>query len=181
MRLVSQSLKYSGDLDRLMAGLKGGFAAIVDYLVAEVLSQQSPKMTRLMAATAILDRFCASVCNVLSGADTEPGTGDIDGDEFIARLQRENLFLIPLDTENRWFRYHHLFQKVLQRQLKRRCSSEEIAALHFGASEWFAKNDLIDEGIQHALIAGDMNSAARMVEENRQAVLNTDRWYILEK
>ncbi len=100
MRLMSQSLKYSGDLDRLLAGLKGGFAAIVDYLVAEVLSQQPPEMARLMAATAILNRCCAPLCDALHGLDAAPGAGEIDGDEFIARLQKDNLFLIALDTEN---------------------------------------------------------------------------------
>ncbi len=100
---MSQSLKYSGDLDRLLAGLKGGFAAIVEYLVTEVLSHQPPEMTRLMAATSILNHFCAPLCDALHELDAEPGKGEMNGDEFIARLQKDNLFLITLDTENRWY------------------------------------------------------------------------------
>jgi ATP/maltotriose-dependent transcriptional regulator MalT/DNA-binding NarL/FixJ family response regulator len=123
MRLISQSLKHSGDLDRLMAGLKGGFAAIVNYLVTEVLSHQTPEMERLMAATTILNRFCAPLCEALAGLDAVPGAGEISGDEFIARLQKDNLFLIALDTESRWFRYHHLFQTLLLKQLKRHWST----------------------------------------------------------
>jgi LuxR family maltose regulon positive regulatory protein len=153
MRLMSQSLKHSGDLDRLLAGLKGGFATIVGYLIEEVLSQQYPEMARLMAATATQDQFCAPLCDALLGLDAAPGTGEMNGDEFIARLQKDNLFLIALDTENRWFRYHHLFQQLLQDQLNQHWPPEEIAALHSRANAWFAENDIIDDAIKHALAA----------------------------
>ena len=91
------------------------------------------------------------------------------------------MFLISLDTENRWFRFHHLFQKLLFNQLKRHFSSEDINALHARASAWFVENGLIEEAIRHALAAGDVNGAAQLVEQNRQAMLNADRWYVLEK
>ncbi len=145
MRLMSQSLKYSGDLDRLLAGLKGGFAAIVDYLVTEVLSHQPPEMARWMTATATLDHFCASLCDSLHGLDTSHGAGEMNGDEFIARLQKDNLFLVALDEENRWFRFHHLFQQLLQDQLNQYWSTEEIATLHSRAKVWFAENDISDD------------------------------------
>jgi LuxR family maltose regulon positive regulatory protein len=136
-----------------MAVLKGGFASIVDYLIEEVLSQQSPEMARLMVATAILDHFCAPLCDALQGMDAAPGTGEMNGDEFIARLQKDNLFLFALDTRNRWFRYHHLFQQLLQDQLNRYWCPEEIAALHSRAKAWFAENDIIDDTIKHPLAA----------------------------
>ena len=150
MRLMSQSLKHSGDLDRLLAGLKGGFATIVDYLVTEVLSHQPPEMAKLMAATATLDQFCAPLCDALQGLDEAPGRGEMNGDEFIAKLQKDNLFLIALDMENRWFRYHHLFRQLLQDQLNRHWRPEEIAALHSRAKAWFAENDLIDNAKKHS-------------------------------
>ena len=109
------------------------------------------------------------------------GEGEINGSEFIARLQQENLFLISLDTGKRWFRYHHLFQDLLQRQLKQRRRPEEIAALHSRASKWLAANGFVDEAIKHALAAGEVDSAAQLVEQNHQAILNADRWYVLEK
>lgn len=149
MRLMSQSLKYSPDLDRLMAGLKGSFAAMMDYLMTEVLSHQPPEMARLMAATAIPDYFCASLCDALQGLDGAPGTGEMHGDELIARLQMDNLFLIALDAENRWFRYHHVFRRLLQDQLNRHWSPEEIAALHSRANGWFAENEMIEDAIKH--------------------------------
>ncbi|MDX2448596.1 MAG: response regulator [Desulfobacterales bacterium] len=147
MRLMSQSLKYSGDLDRLLVGLKGGFPRIMDYLVTEVLSQQSPEMAKLMAATAVLDKFCAALCDALLDLDAGPDNGGINGDEFIARLQMDNLFLIPLDLEHRWFRYHHMFQQLLQDQLGKYWRPEEIAALHSRAKAWFTENDNIYDAV----------------------------------
>jgi ATP/maltotriose-dependent transcriptional regulator MalT len=167
---MSQSLKYSADLDRLMAGLKGGFAMIVDYLVTEVLSHQPPEMTRLMAATAILDHFCAPLCDALQGLAGAPGTGEMNGDEFIARLQKDNLFLIALDTENRWFRYHHLFQQLLQDQLHRHWSPEEIAALHSRANGWFAENEMVDSAAKHALAAFSDDERAVVSEAADQPI-----------
>ncbi len=181
MRLMSQSLKYSGDLDRLLAGLKGGFAAIVDYLVTEVLSHQPPEMTRLMTATAILDRFCVPLCEVLGGADAEPGKGGIDGAAFIAKLQNDNLFLIVLDPEKRWFRYHHLFQKLLVNQLNRQYSAEEINALHTRASIWFAENGLIEEALQHALAGDDIPAAMQLVARHGHQLMNDQQWPRLER
>lgn len=141
MHLMAQSLKHSGDLDRLLTGLQGGFATIVDYLWNEVLANQSAEMLKLMTATASLDCFCASLCDVLIEADTAHGSVKINGDEFIARLQKENLFLIPLDTVNHWFRYHHSFQQILKRQLNKWWRPEEVATLHSQAKSWLAENN----------------------------------------
>ena len=142
LRLASQYLKHSGDLNRLLAGLKGGFPTIVDYLMTEVLSHQPPEMTKWMTATAILDRFCAPLCDALLQPEAAPGTCEINCDEFITRLQKDNLFLMALDLENRWFRYHTLFRQLLQEQLNRHWSAEEVAALHSRANAWFAENDI---------------------------------------
>ena len=93
----------------------------------------------------------------------------------------DNLFLIPLDTENGWFRYHHLFQDLLQNQLKQRCSTKEIAALHLRASEWFAKNGLIDEALQHAITANSIPYAVKLVEQHRYDLMNREQWNRLER
>ena len=150
IRLMSQSLKHSGELDRLIAGLKGGFTTIVDYLMEEVLSHQPPEMARLMTATAIPDQFCASLCDALGDPDAAPSSGGMHGDEFIARLQKDNLFLNALDTENQWFRYHHLFRQLLRDQLNLYWRPEEIAALHSRANAWLAENDLTHDAVEHS-------------------------------
>ena len=175
MRLISQSLKSSGDMDRLLAGLQGGFAVITEYLMTETLSQLPQTMTQLLAATAILDRFCAPLCDALFNPDDRTGKGGVDGFALVNRLQKENLFLIALDKENHWFRYHHLFRDLLQSQLKKRCSPAAIAAHHLRASKWFAENDLIDEALAHAIAANDMEYAVRLVEQHHDDLLNREQ------
>ena len=167
IRLVSQSLKHTGNLDRFMEGLKGGFTTIIDYLTEEVLLHQPPEMARLMTATAITDRFCAPLCDALLGSETATDKDGMNGDEFIARLQKDNLFLIALDTKNQWFRYHHLFRQLLQDQVNLHWQPEEVAALHSRASAWFAENDLIDDAVQQS-------PAAFMDDGNRTVPYVTD-------
>jgi ATP/maltotriose-dependent transcriptional regulator MalT/CheY-like chemotaxis protein len=150
MRLLSNSLKPSGDLDRLLSALRGGLATITDYLVTEVLSKQPPEMAKLMTATATLDQFCSPLCDALLNLEAEPGAAEMNGDEFIARLQKNNLFLIALDTENQWFRYHHLFQQLLREQLNRHWLPEEIAALNSRTETWFAENDIKYDAIKRS-------------------------------
>jgi ATP/maltotriose-dependent transcriptional regulator MalT/ActR/RegA family two-component response regulator len=153
---------------------------VKQYLFSEVLDRQSPETRRYLEAISILDRFSAPLCEALwkhfSGVDMVR-----NGWELITSLCAQNLFIIPLDTENQWFRYHHLFQNLLRNQLEGRCNTQDIAALHSRASEWFAGKGLIDEAIQHAVAAGDYPAAADLVEANRQDLLNRDRWYVLEK
>jgi LuxR family maltose regulon positive regulatory protein len=148
IRLMVQSLNYSGDLDFLLAGLDGGFATIVDYLWNEVLLHQSPEMAKLMSATAILECFCAPLCDVLIEADPVLGAAGINGDEFIAKLQKGNLFLISLDTANHWFRYHHIFQQLLKNQLHKWWRPEEITTLHSQINSWCAGNNITLAGIE---------------------------------
>ena len=153
MVLLAQTLKRSGDLNALIAGLKGSFGTIVDYLVTEVLSHQPAEMARAMAATSIVDQFCAPLFDALIGLEAAPGAGEMNGDEFIVRLQKDKLFLISLDLENRWFRYHHVFQQLLQQQMNRYWSSEEIAALHSRAKAWLAENTMNDNAAKDPPVA----------------------------
>ena len=106
-----------------------------------------------MTATATLDQFCAPLCDALLELEAGPGAAEMNGDEFIARLQKNNLFLIALDTENRWFRYHHMFRRLLHDRLNRYCRPEEITALHSRAKAWFAENDIIEDTKKHPPVA----------------------------
>ena len=150
LRLISIHLKKSGDLDNLLVSLRGGFATILDFLVTEVLSHQSPEMAKMMTATAILDHFSAPLCDALYELDSTSDAGRLNGAEFIARLKKDNLFLIALDTENRWFRFHHLFRQLLQDRLNRHWCPEQIAALHSRASAWFAENDITNDAVKQS-------------------------------
>ena len=181
MCLISQSLKHSDDVGRLMAVLGGGFGAIVDYLSTEVLLQQTPETVRLMVKTAILDRFCASLFDVVCDPNIETGQPRIDGTAFISKLKKDNLFLIGLDPENNWFRYHHLFHDFLRSELKQRYSSEEIATLHSRAGQWYAENGLIEEALRHLFVAGDSLQALKLIEQHRHDLMNHEQWQHLER
>ncbi len=111
----------------------------------------------------------------------EPFACEIGGWEFIAWLKKENVFLIPLDPEKRWFRFHHLFQKLLFNQLKRHYSTAEINALHSQASAWFAENGLIEEALQHALAGGDIPAAMQLVALHGHDLMNDQQYPRLER
>ena len=142
IRLIEHPLKRAADPDAFLNTMKGGFAEILDYLVTEVLTYQTPEMAKLMTATAIPDKFCAPLCDVLSEIETEQGPFEMNGDEFITRLQKDNLFLVAIDPEKRWFRYHILFRQLLMNQVDRYWRPEEIDLLQSHAKAWFAANTI---------------------------------------
>lgn len=172
LRLVCLTISDQEDPERILSGLTGGSSSIREYLVEEVLKRQPEKFQRALLETSLLDRFSGPLCTALCG---------IDGDEFLRYLETANLFVIRLDGQGTWQRYHHLFQELLEGLLERRASAEEISALHGRACDWFEENDLIGEALQHALRAGDVERAARLVEANRIDLLDNDQWYVLEE
>ena len=177
LRLVTLSLRHRDSLDLSPARLGGEVAYVTDYLMAEVLAGQPPATQDFLLKTSILDRLNGPLCDVVAGLD-EP---ECDGQAYLEWLGQENLFTIPLDDQRQWYRYHHLFQELLQQQLARRHSPPAIAALHARASAWLAQNGLIDEALRHALLAGDLSAAAQLVEQHGRTLLNEDQWHILEK
>ncbi|MEM7534339.1 MAG: LuxR C-terminal-related transcriptional regulator, partial [Chloroflexota bacterium] len=137
--------------------LSGQDRHMVDYLAAEVLSQQTTEVQRFLMRTSILNRMNADSASVVMGIDLD------DARTMLKTLEQRNLFLIPLDHQREWFRYHHLFAELLQQQLKQQLGEEEITHLHLKASQWLEKNSLKDEAIEHALLANDMERAAGLM------------------
>ncbi|MBT8490842.1 MAG: response regulator, partial [Deltaproteobacteria bacterium] len=181
LSMASLSMRNRGDAAGMLSELPGGLQYVTEYLFNEVFERQSPEIRHYLLSTAILDRFCTPLCDVLYGLDVESGQADISSRDFINLLRNQNLFIINLDAENRWFRYHHLFRDLLKRQMKRQFGSEKITALRFHASEWFEGQGLIEEAIEQALAAGDELAAAKIIERNRHAALNADRWHALQR
>ena len=165
-----------------MKGLTEGSYYVQDYLIGEVLSQVPPAFARFLMETSLLDRFCAPLCDVFRVGTTRKTTTEeaLSGKMFIEWLEKTHLFVIPLDETHDWFRYHHLFQQLLQHQLKRR-SAEEIARLHTRASDWFAEQRLIDEALPHALAAGDTDYAIQLFVQHRDELMNNEQWNRLER
>jgi LuxR family maltose regulon positive regulatory protein len=161
--------------------LHGGLQQTQEYLFQEVLVRQSPQMRDWLLKTAILDRFCPPLCDVVCAIEDGTGAPHLDSAKFIKEVFDSNPFAVPPDTRGEWYRYHHLFQRLLQVELERHMSAGEIATLHLRASEWFESQGLIEEAIQHAMKAKDGVGAAEIVEQHQQVELNQDRWYVVER
>ncbi|MFC1652311.1 LuxR C-terminal-related transcriptional regulator [Planctomycetota bacterium] len=181
LRLATLSLRDSTDLDRLAKSLQGSSHYIADYLIAEVINKQPEEMARFLLETSILDRFCAPLCEAVHASSETQALESISGTDFIAWLERSNLFVIPLDHENRWFRYHRLFQQLLQNQLGSRLGSEEVALLHSRAGDWLEDRCFVDEALSHVLAAKQPEKVAEIVERHRHRVANEDHAHVVEK
>ena len=127
---------------------------IVDFLAEEVLSRQPAEIRQFLTRTAVLDRFCAPLCDAV--------TGSANAAEIIDVIERDNLFLVPLDDNRQWYRYHHLFAQVLRGQLAR-TEPAIVPALHQRASAWHRQSGSAEEAIDHALAAGDVAAAVDLI------------------
>jgi LuxR family maltose regulon positive regulatory protein len=181
LRLAAMSMRHRGNVDPKLLEPHVDAQYVMEYLFAEVFSHQPGEISQYLLCTAILDRFCGPLCEELCFPDVDPLTCELGGWEFIAWLKKENIFVIPLDAENRWFRYHHLFQKFLFNKLNRQYSAEEIKALHARAGAWFAKNGMIEEALRHYLAAGDIPTAMQLVALHGHNLMNDQQWQTLER
>ena len=110
-----------------------------------------------------------------------PARTDLTGQEFVRWLHDDNLFLVTLDDQGRWFRFHHLFQGLLQNLSQEQLTPDEIAGVHLRASAWCAENGLVDEAIQYALAAKDTPVAVELVVRHRYALMVAEQWRRLER
>jgi LuxR family maltose regulon positive regulatory protein len=133
------------------AAFSGSHRHVIDYLTDEVLARQPDEIRRFLRQTAILNRLTAPLCDAVTGRD--------DSDTLIRQLEQANLFLITLDDQRTWYRYHSLFADFLRTDL----DQETRSALHLKAAHWFAAQDLLPEAVAHALDSGDMNKAAQVI------------------
>ena len=157
-----RSIERSDDIAGFIAAFTGSHHYVADYLVAEVLSRQPELMRSFLLQTSILGRMTSELCDRL--------TGRSDSQAMLRQLETANLFLVPLDEERHWYRYHHLFADVLNTQL-RLAYPDRLVGLHERAAEWHEQNGYISEAISHALAAGDQLRAARLIENNALAML----------
>ncbi|MFC2046024.1 LuxR C-terminal-related transcriptional regulator [Chloroflexota bacterium] len=156
LQLAALSLQGRPDKRQFVAAFSGSHRYVIDYLVDEVLSRQPEDIQVFLRRTSTFDRFCAPLCDMA----TEIATSR----QILRRLEHDNFFLVPLDEERRWYRYHHLFAGFLQQRLRQR-EPGYIPELHSRASQWYEGKGLVDEAIQHALKAGDVERAARLVDQ----------------
>jgi LuxR family maltose regulon positive regulatory protein len=186
LRLAALALRHRVGKQRIEVLPTPNNKYVSDYLMSEILDNQVASFSEWLLKSSILARFnpglCEAVCLDERAELSQPeGVPQLEGEGFLKWLVDSNLFAIPLDDYNHWIRYHHLFREFLRTELGRRYGQTEISALHIRASEWFAQQGFIDEALQHALDAGDLLLAAQLVEQNGPALLDEDKWYVLER
>jgi LuxR family maltose regulon positive regulatory protein len=157
LQLAGLSMQKQADLKSFIADFSGSNRHILDYLIDEVLKRQPEGIRTFLLQTAILDRLSGPLCDAVTERN--------DSNRLLAHLEAANLFVIPLDEERRWYRYHHLFSDLLRNQLTR-SQPELVPELHRNASRWYAKNGDIQAAVDHALQDTDLTQAAHLIEQH---------------
>ncbi len=156
LQLAALSLHDRTDIPGFIKAFTGSHRYVVDYLVEEVLVHQPEPVQTFLLQTAILERMTGSLCEAV--------TGNAEGQATLERLEQANLFLVPLDDERRWYRYHHLFADMLHQRVQKRMP-DLVPELHRRASTWYEQHGLQAEAVGHALSALDFERAARLIEQ----------------
>lgn len=177
LHLAALSIRQLEDQEQLNEILQKEDRFIVDYLMSEVLIDQPKVVQEWLLKTSILERFSLELCEAV--LDIPPTGADFNGRQFLDQISEQNLFIIPLDQQQIWYRYHHLFSDFLKGRLTQQTSSSEIASLHKKAAIWLEKNNLFEESLNHAFASGDILFAAQVIENNARQLLDTDKYHIL--
>ncbi len=175
LHLAGLYARHAPNPDDLLSSTQVGDRYAMDYLVDEVLALLPAEIHDFLLQTAILDRLCGPLAERVVGVDDLVGHGRA----YLEWLEHANLFIIALDDQ--WYRYHQLFQRLLQNRLGQRFSHAQVAELHRRASAWFASNGLVEEAIMHAQAAGDEPAVVRIVAAHRHEAMNQERWQQLDR
>jgi LuxR family maltose regulon positive regulatory protein len=178
LHLAAISFRSADSQEAVLSALSSENTNITGYLVEEVLIRTIPAIQTFLLTTSILDRFCVSLCEAILGE-----TGTVwNSRACLDWIEHSELFIVPLDNNREWYRYHHLFKELLLQRASAEMGLDQVANLHRRASAWFEEQGLIDEAIHHALAAGDLDLAARQMISGLRDVLNRedrptlDRW-----
>jgi LuxR family maltose regulon positive regulatory protein len=169
LQLAAISLQ-SQTSEQLLAHFGGSHRLLAGYLVEEVMGTLAEAVTAFLTRTALLDRFCAPLGDALLAGSPWPSSSQAT----MAWLEEQNLFVISIDDQDSWFRYHDLFRDFLLHRLKTDQGRAGLAELHHRAGEWLAQADLIDDALRHLLAAGDEAQAAELVETHLHPLINQD-------
>ncbi|MGV6817583.1 MAG: LuxR C-terminal-related transcriptional regulator [Thiotrichales bacterium] len=154
LQMAALSMQGRADNSDFISEFTGSHRFVLDFLAEEVLQRQPAQIRDFLAKTSLLERFSAELCDTV--------TGQPNSVQILATLERENLFLVPLDDHRRWFRYHHLFAEVLRAHAA--LESEEKRSLHERASLWFEQQEFFAEAIDHAIAAENTERVVGLIE-----------------
>jgi LuxR family maltose regulon positive regulatory protein len=155
LQLAGLSLRGQADPAAFVAAFSGSHRYVLDYLGEEVLDRQEPELRGFLLETSVLDRLSGDLCDAV--------TGRAGSQAMLEEIERAGLFLVPLDEVRGWWRYHHLFADLLRTRLRQERPGQ-VAALHRNAAAWHAEHGLADDGVRHALAAGDPTGVAMLIE-----------------
>ena len=171
LRMAALSLSYAQDEDAgQILELRGSNLHTLEFLAEQVMGALPAPWQLFLVRTSILGRLSGPLCEAVAPAP------QLDGQALLRDMYRENLFLIPLDSEQQWYRYHYLFGEFLRSRLARECSPEEIAGLHLQASRWLGGAGFVEEAIRHAHAADNTREAILLFAANRQQLFNEERF-----
>ncbi len=176
-RLAQGSLR-ADEVSAYVRQYSGSNRYILDYLVGEVLEQQPEETRAFLLQTCILDRLCSGLCDYIladpqgrtSGDDSRTASGTSSSQVALEHLERANLFLVPLDDQRSWFRYHKLFGDLLRQRAQAQIK-DRLQTLHHRAAGWYERNGYASDAIYHALHASEWETVARLVEQNMTPAL----------
>lgn len=178
LQLAGLSMLGHTDKASFIRSFSGSHRYILDFLLEEVLQQQSTTIQMFLLRTSILDRMYGPLCDAVLNSGTEANLiPDSTGQEILQYLERTNLFIVPLDHERKWYRYHHLFVDLLRKRLQQNNNSNiahdkwDVNELHVSASQWYEDNGLELEAFQHAVAAKDIDRAALLIEGKEMPLL----------
>jgi len=156
LQLAAISLQGRSDATQLIKTFSGSHRLVLDYLIEEVLSQQPENVQNFLLQTSILNRLTGSLCDSL--------TGQNNSHLFLETLDHANLFIIPLDNERLWYRYHHLFAELLEQRLNH-THPDLIPELHLKAATWYEEHGALSDAIYHAFAGNSVETAVRLIEK----------------
>ena len=157
LQLAGLSLRGQDDVDGFVAAFTGSHRYVLDYLAEEVLEQQDEQVREFLLQTSVLERLSGELCDAVTG---RPGS-----QALLEQTERAGLFVVPLDEVRGWWRYHHLFADLLRARLQAG-QPARVPGLHRNAAAWYAERGLADDAIRHAVAAGEMTWAARLIEQH---------------
>lgn len=164
LQLAALTLQKDADKSQFIHAFTNSNRFVFDYLAEEVLERQPPAVQEFLLKTSILAQMSDELCTAILEQKNVNG--------MLAQLEQSNLFLVSLDNEQRWYRYHHLFADLLHNRL-RQTYPDHISALHGRAAEWFAAQGMIADAVDHARAADDFAQVVRLVKGNAFAMLDT--------
>jgi LuxR family maltose regulon positive regulatory protein len=178
LRLATLAVPESHSADEFIARVPSDVPSVRAYLIQEVLGKCPDTVRDNLLHTSFLDRFNASLCDAVCTAAGKSGPA-LSGHEFIRWIDEAGLFIIALDDQHQWFRYHHLFQSALQEQASAALGDAGIKLVHERAARWFETHGFFEDAILQLVTAGESTAAAELIIKHRNKIMNTEQWHRL--